>query len=99
MNKKMKYLKDKKQCACMKSNNKTIRGQYRGINEFMKGYKRRSNLVNNENGNLFADSNNILNRWKNYFSQLLNVQRISDVNQLEMHTAEPLEPEHSPSEC
>jgi hypothetical protein len=27
-----------------------------------------SNLVKDENGNLLADSHNILNRWKNYFS-------------------------------
>ncbi|PNF28176.1 hypothetical protein B7P43_G07561, partial [Cryptotermes secundus] len=27
------------------------------------------------NGDLLADSHNILNRWKNYFSQSLNVHR------------------------
>jgi hypothetical protein len=26
-----------------------------------------SNLVKDENGELLADSHNILNRWKNYF--------------------------------
>jgi hypothetical protein len=31
-----------------------------------------------------------LNRWKNYFSQLLNVCRVCDVRQIEVHTAEPL---------
>jgi hypothetical protein len=46
--------------------------------------------VNDENGDLFADSLNILNRWKNYFSQLLNVHNVSDVRQIEIHTAEPL---------
>jgi hypothetical protein len=35
---------------------------------------------------------NILNRWKNYFSQLLNVHNDSDVRQIEVHTAEPLVP-------
>jgi hypothetical protein len=34
----------------------------------------------------------ILNRWKNYFSQLLNVHNFSDVRQIEVHTAEPLVP-------
>jgi hypothetical protein len=29
--------------------------------------------VKDENGDLLADSHNILNTWKNYFSQLLNV--------------------------
>jgi hypothetical protein len=31
-----------------------------------------------------------LNKWKNYFSQLLNVHNVSDVGQTEVHTAEPL---------
>jgi hypothetical protein len=35
--------------------------------------------VKDENGVLLADSHNILNRWKNYFSQLLNVHNVSDV--------------------
>jgi hypothetical protein len=48
--------------------------------------------VKDENGDLLADSNNILNRWKNYISQLLNVHNISDVKQIEVHTAEPLVP-------
>jgi hypothetical protein len=40
----------------------------------------------------FADSHSILNRWKNYFSQLLNVHNVSDIRQIEVHTAEPLVP-------
>jgi hypothetical protein len=39
-----------------------------------------------------------LNRWKNYFSQLLNVYRTSDVRQIEIHTAEPLVSDRSPFE-
>jgi hypothetical protein len=33
-----------------------------------------------------------------YISQLLNVHRISDVRQIEIHTAESLVPDPSPSE-
>jgi hypothetical protein len=47
---------------------------------------------------LLADSHNTLNKWKNYFSQLLNVHRFSDVRQIEIHTAEPLLPDSSPLE-
>jgi hypothetical protein len=65
---------------------------YRGINEFKRGYQPRNNLVKDENGDLLADSHNILNRWKNYFSQLMNVHDASDVRQIEVHTAEPLKP-------
>jgi hypothetical protein len=62
------------------------------MNEFKRVYQPRSNLVRDENGDLFADSNNILNRWKSYFSQLLIVHNVSDVKQIEIHTAEPLVP-------
>jgi hypothetical protein len=48
--------------------------------------------VKDENGDLLADSHNILSGWKNYFSQLLNVHNVSDVRQIELHTAEPLVP-------
>jgi hypothetical protein len=54
--------------------------------------------VKDENGYLFADSHNILNSWKNCFSQFLNVCRVSDVRQIEIHTAEPLGPDPSPFE-
>jgi hypothetical protein len=43
-----------------------------------------------ENGDLLADIHNKLNRWKNYFSQLLNVHNVSDVRQNQVHTAEAL---------
>jgi hypothetical protein len=39
-----------------------------------------------------GDSHNILNKWKNYFSQLLNVHNVSEVRQIEVHTAKPLVP-------
>jgi hypothetical protein len=71
---------------------KTSRDLYRGINGFKRGYQQRNNLVKDENGDMLADSQNILNRWKNYFSQLLNVHNVSDVRQSEVHTAEPLVP-------
>jgi hypothetical protein len=48
--------------------------------------------VKDENGDLLADPHNILNRRKNYFSQLLNVHNVSDVRQIEVHMAEPLVP-------
>jgi hypothetical protein len=48
--------------------------------------------VKDQNGDLLADSYNILNRWKSYFSQLLNVHNFSDVWQIEVHEAEPSVP-------
>jgi hypothetical protein len=48
--------------------------------------------VKDENGDLLADSHNILNRWNNYFSHFLNVHNVSDVRQIEVHATEPLVP-------
>jgi hypothetical protein len=44
--------------------------------------------VKDDNGDMLADSHSILNRWKNCFSQLFNVHNVSDVRQIEVHTAE-----------
>jgi len=56
----------------------------------LKGYQPRSALVSN--------SHSILARWRNYFSQLLNVHGVNDVRQRELHTTEPLVPEPSAPE-
>jgi len=74
---------------------KNVRDLYRGFSDFKKGYQPRTNLVKDEKGDLVADSHNILARWRNHFSQLLNIQGINDVWQTEMHTAEPLVSEPS----
>ena len=42
---------------------------------------------------MLADSNSILNRWKDYFSQLWNVHKDNDMGDIEIHTAEPLIPD------
>jgi hypothetical protein len=54
--------------------------------------------VKDENGDLVADSHNIFNRRKNYYPQLLNVYRVSDVRRIERNAAEPLIPDPSSSE-
>jgi hypothetical protein len=97
-NKKKEYLKVKIHDLATNSKNKNIRDLYKEINEFKKCYKPRSTLVKDENDDLLAVCLNILNWWKNYFSQLLNVHRISDVRQIEIHTDEPLVLDTSPSE-
>jgi hypothetical protein len=67
----------------------------RGISDFKKGYHPRTNIVKDEKGDLVVDCHSILDRWWNYFSQLLNVHEDNDVRQTEIHTAEPLVPEPS----
>jgi hypothetical protein len=51
--------------------------------------------VRDENGDLL---DNILNKWKNNFTQLLNACRVTDVRQIEIHTAMPLVPDPIPFE-
>jgi hypothetical protein len=93
-NKKMEYLKDKINELTTNSKNKNIRYLYRGINEFKNYYQPRNTsiLVKDQNGNLLVDSQNILNRWKYYFSQLLYMHNVSDVRQIEVQRAETLVP-------
>jgi hypothetical protein len=52
-------------------------------------------LIKDENVNLIADPQNILNRRKNFFNQVLNVHGVHEVRQMDIHTAEPLVPEPS----
>jgi hypothetical protein len=66
-NKKREYLKDRINELATNGKNKNITDLYKGINEFKRGYQPRNNFVKYENGDL-ANSHNILNRWKNYFS-------------------------------
>jgi hypothetical protein len=82
------YLKNKINELATNSKNKNIRDLYRGMNESKGGYQSRNNLVKDENGDVRTDSHNNLNRWKKYFSQLFNVHNVSDVEQIEVHTAE-----------
>jgi hypothetical protein len=67
----------------------------RGINDFKKGYQPRTNAEKDEKGNLVADSQSILARWRKFCSQLLNVHGVNNLKQTEIHTAEPLVPEPS----
>jgi hypothetical protein len=64
---------------------------HRGINKFKRGHLSINNLVKDQNGDLLADSHNVLNRWKNCFSRLLNLH-VSDVRQMKIHTAKWLLP-------
>jgi hypothetical protein len=71
---------------------------YRDTNEFKKDYQPRTNLVKDEKGDLFANPHKIVDRWMNYFYQLLNVQWVGGVRQTAIQTAEPFVPEPNISE-
>jgi hypothetical protein len=68
---------------------------YRSIREFKKGYQPRINIIKDENSNLLADPQNVLNSWKNFFNQVLYLLGFHDFRQIDIHTVEPLVPEPS----
>jgi hypothetical protein len=70
----MEYLKDKINDLETNNKNKNIRDLYQDINEFKKEYQPIINIIKYENGNLLTDTQNVLNRRKNFFNQVLNVQ-------------------------
>jgi len=59
----------------------------------IRSHQPRTNIVKDEKGDLVTDSHSILAKWRNHFSQLLNIHGVNDVRQREIHTAEPLVPE------
>jgi hypothetical protein len=61
--------------------NKNIRDLCREISQLKKGYEPKTNLVKYGNGDLFANSHSVLQRWKNYSCQLLNVHGMNNVRQ------------------
>jgi hypothetical protein len=65
---------------------KNIRDLCRDITDFKLGYEPRTNIVNEEKGDMVTDSHSILARWKNSYSQLFSVHGVNGVRQ----TAKPL---------
>ena len=64
-NKKMEYLKAKIEDLETNGILQYIRGLYKDISDFKKGYQPRTNIVKEETGNLVTDSHSILGRWRN----------------------------------
>jgi hypothetical protein len=94
-NKKREYLQGKMNEFETNNKNKNIRDLYRGINEFKKACQPRINIIKDENGNLLADPQSVLNRWENFFNQMLNIHGVCNVRQKDIQMAEPLVPEPS----
>jgi hypothetical protein len=68
---------------------------YRDIDNFKKVCQSRSNIVNDEKGDIGRESHSILDRWRKHSFQLFNVHGISDIRQTYIHTTELLVPEPS----
>ena len=81
----------------LETNNKVKNNRdcHRGVSDIKKGYQPKNNLVEDEKGDVVADSHSILARWRNHFSQLLNILGVNNVRHTEIPTAQPLMPEPS----
>jgi hypothetical protein len=77
-NKQKEYLKVKISELETESNVKNIRVLYRGIKDFK---KLRTNRVYDKKGHLVTDSHSIVFKWRNHFSQVLNIHGVNDVRQ------------------
>jgi hypothetical protein len=96
--KKREYMKEKINYLETNSKNKNIRDLYMSITKSKKGYQPRNNLIKDERGDQLANLHKILNRWKNYFCQMLNVDGAGGVRKTAIDTAEPFVPQTSASE-
>lgn len=55
-----------------------------------RGYQPRPNIVNDEKGEMLANSNIVLSRLKSHAYQLLSVYAVNPIRQTEIHTSEPV---------
>ena len=62
---------------------------YKGINEFKKGYQPRAYIIKKHDGTIVADTTNILSRWEQFFSNLLNANQSTSQEGSEVYTANP----------
>jgi hypothetical protein len=60
MNKKREYLKDKTNELETNNTNKNTRDLYREVNEFKKGCRPRIDIIKDENGNLLANLQSVI---------------------------------------
>jgi hypothetical protein len=49
------------------------------VKYFTKGYQPRTIIVKDEKSDSIADSHSIMARWRNYFSQILNVHWVGEL--------------------
>ena len=70
---------------------------YKGINDFKTGYQPRTNIAQDEKGDMVTDYHSIMVRYRDHISQLLNVHGVN-VRKTEIKSVGPLVPKPSPLE-
>ena len=87
-NKKKAYLQVKIEELETNSRINKVRDLYTAINDLKMGYQTRTAIVKDEKGDLVSDPHSIMARWRNFFSQQLNVHEVNYIRQAEIHTVE-----------
>ena len=64
--------------------NKNIREMYKGINEFKNGYQPRTYVIEKDDCTIVADTSSILSRQKQFYSNLLNVNQCTNLEESEI---------------
>jgi hypothetical protein len=64
------------------------------VNDLENCYQLETNIVKEEKGDTVITCHSIVVRWRNHFSQILNIHGVNDVRQTEIHR-EPFVPEPS----
>jgi len=72
-NKKKAYLRARIEELESSSTISNFKDLYRSISDFKKGYQPVTDIMEDDKSDLVADCHSILTRWRNYFSQMLNV--------------------------
>jgi hypothetical protein len=88
--KKRDYMKTR-----VNSKNKNIRETYKGINEFKKGYQPRAYVIKKHGDTIVADTTDMLSRWEQFFSNLLNFNQSTNHEGSEIFVAEEVIPQPS----
>jgi hypothetical protein len=85
-NKKKECFKEKINELESNSKNKNIRGLYRGITEFKKGYKPRTNTVKDKMGDLLEGSSTCMERMEELLLSAIECTGPGGVKETDIHT-------------
>ena len=90
--KKRDYMKAKVNKLEENSKNKNILEMYKGVNKFKQDYQPRTCAIKKHDGTIVAGTTNILSRWEQFFSNLLNVNQSTshEGSEVQSQTSESL---------
>jgi hypothetical protein len=58
-------------------------------------YQPRINIIKDENSNMLIDPQSVMNRWRHFFNQVVNMHGVYYIRQMAIHISEQIVPEPS----